>query len=133
MPLWNDEQVASLKAFQACGFFHPFTYGEGELLIPTSEGWTNAEGKVTQTWAHDWMLDWSWKRNDPLVLMKDSRPTVDQVLESRTWDLTDASDLRILEIELMYAQDSASKKTLIRLINLIHEVDLGAMSPWTSL
>jgi hypothetical protein len=64
-PLWTDDQVASLNAYQAAGYFHPFTYGDGADkvdLIATPEGWrAKADGPVVQTWAHSFMLDWSWK------------------------------------------------------------------------
>ena len=62
---WNDNQVASLNAYQAAGYVHPFTHGDGEQqvdLIATRDGWVAKEGgPVVQTWAHEFMADWSWR------------------------------------------------------------------------
>ena len=62
---WNDDQVASLNAYQAAGYVHPFTHGDGEQqvdLIATRDGWVAEEGgPVVQTWAHEFMTDWSWR------------------------------------------------------------------------
>lgn len=62
---WNDDQVASLNAYQESGVFHPFTCGSGEEqvdLTATHDGWiARKSGPVVQTWAHKWMADWSWR------------------------------------------------------------------------
>jgi hypothetical protein len=66
---WTDDEVASLNGYQACGFAHPFTgrrgpNGEETILIATRDGWVEREGgPVVQTWAHSFMVDWSWKRD----------------------------------------------------------------------
>lgn len=67
---WTEDQVASLNGFQQAGFVHPFTYDDPELgkvdLIATPDGWVAKEGgEVVQDWAHDFMLDWSWKSMNP--------------------------------------------------------------------
>ncbi len=61
------EQVKHLNAFQACGFFHPFTCkgqpfmncerknGEGGVLIATRQGWFCPCTKYSQDWAHKFM------------------------------------------------------------------------------
>jgi hypothetical protein len=55
---WTDEEVANLKAFQECGFYHAFMDGQGHTLIPTNEGWVaTARGPVVQDWCHEYMLD----------------------------------------------------------------------------
>ena len=70
---WTDDQVASLNGWQACGYVHPFTgergpNGEETLLIATSAGWVEREGgPVVQTWAHNFMADWSWKAMNPFA------------------------------------------------------------------
>jgi hypothetical protein len=70
---WNEDQVSSLNAYQACGWHHPFTCGEREpdgthhVLVATSDGWqcprcmARGEGYF-QTWCHVFMADWSWNR-----------------------------------------------------------------------
>jgi hypothetical protein len=62
---WTDDQVASLNAYQACGYRHPFTYGDGPAksdMIATRDGWVVIEGgQVVQNWAWAWMADWTWK------------------------------------------------------------------------
>ena len=66
---WDDDQVASLNGYQACGRMHPFTGsvgsgGERATLIATPEGWVEElGGPIVQTWAHNFMLDWSWRRH----------------------------------------------------------------------
>jgi hypothetical protein len=65
---WTADQVASLKGYQACDYVHAFTgprgpNGEETTLIPTPDGWVEREGgPVVQTWAHDFMADWRWKK-----------------------------------------------------------------------
>jgi hypothetical protein len=59
---WNDDQVASLTAYQACGFFHEFTCGRSDCRKPltaTPAGWV-CECGYRQNWAHGFMTDWSW-------------------------------------------------------------------------
>jgi hypothetical protein len=48
---------------------HPFTSEENITLIATPAGWVEIEGgPIVQTWAHDFMLDWSWMREiSPLL------------------------------------------------------------------
>ena len=62
---WTDDQVDSLNAYQNAGYVHPFTYGEGEEkvdLIATRDGWIAKKGgHVVQTWAHEFMANWSWR------------------------------------------------------------------------
>lgn len=53
---WTEDQVKSLNAYQMAGYVHPFTGGKGEILIATTEGWSNG-----QDWAHTFMTDWSWQ------------------------------------------------------------------------
>lgn len=58
---WTDVEIQNLRDYQTCGIFHPFT-GEGCDLIPTPAGWVEREGgPVVQDWAHDWMVDGSWR------------------------------------------------------------------------
>lgn len=63
---WSPDQVASLNAYQDSGRFHPFTgkrkeNGDETVLIATTVGWTETpRGPIVQTWAHDFMADWSW-------------------------------------------------------------------------
>jgi hypothetical protein len=63
---WTQDQVASLNSYQASGRFHPFTgergpKGEETALIATKEGWVEKDGgPVVQTWAHQFMTDWTW-------------------------------------------------------------------------
>jgi len=59
---WNDEQVASLNAYQAADFVHPFTSPQGASLRATAAGWVEHDGgPVVQKWAHSFMADWSWR------------------------------------------------------------------------
>lgn len=62
---WTTDQVASLNAYQACGYMHPFTHGDGDEqvdLVATTDGWVRkAGGRVVQGWAHEFMTNWSWK------------------------------------------------------------------------
>lgn len=59
---WTEDQVESLNAYQQAGVMHPFTSAAGEVLVATREGWVEvAGGPVVQTWAHEWMADWSWR------------------------------------------------------------------------
>jgi hypothetical protein len=58
---WNDDQVASLNAFQQADVFHPFTCTCRETLVATKEGWTCPKCPYRQNWAHACMTDWSWQ------------------------------------------------------------------------
>ncbi len=66
---WTEDQVNSLNGYQACGFHHPFTFGDEPNkvdLIATTDGWVAIEGgSVVQDWAHSFMLNWEWKLSDP--------------------------------------------------------------------
>lgn len=63
---WTFSQVISLNAYQASGRFHPFTgkrkeNGDETVLIATPAGWIETPGgPIVQTWAHEFMADWSW-------------------------------------------------------------------------
>lgn len=70
---WDDDQVMSLNAYQACQWHHPFTCGQREpdgtahVLVAGREGWSCPRcdagvKQYRQTWCHDWMADWSWNR-----------------------------------------------------------------------
>ncbi len=66
---WTNDEVASLNAYQESGFFHPFTgrndllpRGKDDILVATNDGWiSKVDPELSQTWAHAWMADWSWK------------------------------------------------------------------------
>lgn len=61
-PPWSDDQVASLNAYQASDFVHPFTGQQGATLRATAAGWVEHDGgPVVQKWAHQFMADWSWR------------------------------------------------------------------------
>lgn len=64
---FSPEQVASLKGYQECGYFHPFTCGDcGEDLVSITAGWicpTNG-CNYTQDWCHDFMANSSWQSQD---------------------------------------------------------------------
>lgn len=65
---WTSDQVESLKAYQVSGVFHPFTgnndllpVGQDDVLVATPDGWrSDADPSYKQTWAWEWMADWSW-------------------------------------------------------------------------
>ena len=73
--IFTEEQVKSLNEYQKNGFMHPFTCGgrrtdekhlDGEgLLVATVDGWICPYCDYTQDWAHGFMMDWSWKNQDP--------------------------------------------------------------------
>ncbi len=74
----TPQQVDSLNAFQASGKFHPYTcphrgngnhpavepYDRG-MLVATTGGWAcpNVRCDYTQTWAHRFTADWSWRQS----------------------------------------------------------------------
>lgn len=86
MAIFTPEQVKSLNDYQHSGAFHPFTCGgdrtdekhlDGEgLLVATEDGWVCPYCPYQQNWAHQGMLDDSW-RNSPvfniLVMMTDKQ------------------------------------------------------------
>lgn len=72
---FTDDQVASLNAYQTAGYVHPFTGAAGGDLFATRDGWIEKPGgSVVQTWAHEFMGDWSWRQG---VLV--NRPIVDRI------------------------------------------------------
>lgn len=60
---FTPEQVEALNAYQAAGWFHPFTCGnehrDPRTLIAEAEGWRCPKPRCTyrQAWAHEWMAD----------------------------------------------------------------------------
>jgi len=63
---FNEDQVASLNAYQVSGLMHPFTCGgncHAIRLIAALDGWRCASQRCDyrQDWAHEWMTDWSWQ------------------------------------------------------------------------
>jgi len=64
-PVFTDDQVASLKEFQAYRGWHSYTCGasgHGDLL-PDRRGLIclHPNCDYVQTWAHNWTTNWSWK------------------------------------------------------------------------
>jgi hypothetical protein len=90
---WTEDQLNSLNGFQACEYFHPFTCGQREpdnkphVLFATKDGWTCPmcnPNLVCQTWCHEFMADWSWKKSEAESAKLCSDPRVSklrQVLE----------------------------------------------------
>jgi hypothetical protein len=81
---WGADEVSSLLEYQQTGVMHPFTCpnrndGGHELttdlgvLVPTATGWACASCAYTQDWAHDFMLDGSW-RPQPRCVVCGERP-----------------------------------------------------------
>lgn len=68
---FTQDQTDSINAFQACGYWHPFTCGDhcGATLIATVDGFIcpTENCGYTQDWAHVFMCDWSWKRSDAMI------------------------------------------------------------------
>lgn len=60
--IFTKDQVESLNGYQNCGRWHPFTCpcGAGSLTA-TENGWICDSCDYTQDWAHQFMVDWSWK------------------------------------------------------------------------
>lgn len=85
---WTEDQVASLNAYQASGRGHPFTGtrrldGTETILIATTAGWVaNPGGPVVQTWAHDFMVDWSWDLSKRSPMAKPERDLYGKVIPS---------------------------------------------------
>lgn len=70
-PLWSDDQVARLNAFQKARVMHPFTCPaahDGERdLVATPDGWRCPSCDYTQNWAHSFMLGWPLPGEPPVV------------------------------------------------------------------
>jgi len=75
---WSDEQIRSLMDYQHLGFFHPFTCGTKEkhnhpdddaVLVATRDGWVCPCCDYTQKWAHDFMMDGSWRKMIPAAVL----------------------------------------------------------------
>lgn len=78
---WSPEQVKNLNDFQTEGHMHPFTCGSPDCradLVATANGWTCPSGcGYTQNWAHDFMVDGSWRKgaNEIANLLARARKT----------------------------------------------------------
>jgi len=71
---WTEAEVDSLNEYQKDAIFHPFTCpnrGDGPhrethnqlgLLIATKDGWVCPDCFYTQTWAHDFMMDYGRRK-----------------------------------------------------------------------
>lgn len=66
---FTDEQVLSLNAFQRGEKSRPFTcaacsraYKGEHVLVAGRNGLACRGCDFRQSWAIDWMLDWSWER-----------------------------------------------------------------------
>ncbi|HEY6018491.1 MAG TPA: hypothetical protein VIY48_00890 [Candidatus Paceibacterota bacterium] len=64
---FTEDQVASINAYQASNVGHPFTCGsnrhkEQALLIAQVNGWYCPLCDYGQSWAWNWMADWSWEK-----------------------------------------------------------------------
>jgi ribosomal protein S27AE len=71
---FTEDQVKSLNGYQKSGYCHPFTCGndkcpkprfEHSILVAKSDGWHCPRCAYTQTWAHKFMADGSWKEMNP--------------------------------------------------------------------
>ncbi len=64
MAPFTEDQVASVKEYQASGSFHPFTcpacHGSPVLAIEESRLYCTT-CKYEQTWVWDMMANWMWK------------------------------------------------------------------------
>lgn len=84
--VFTPDEVESLNAYQNSGTFHPFTCGgdrmddkhlDGEgVLVAAEDGWHCNFCNYTQSWAHPWMKDWSWKRHHDILRLGDNDATV---------------------------------------------------------
>lgn len=97
---WTDEQVASLNAFQQHGMWHPFTCpNDSSDLIATKNGWKCSKRRCTYTqqWAHDFMLNWSWKTDSDKMekQLKQQRPVLVKPLPRKA--IEGVSDGRVSE------------------------------------
>lgn len=75
---WNQDQIASLNAYQKSCCMHPFTCGNNRgdqahreyaakqedidwgILTATENGWVCPVCGYTQNWAHTFMGNWAW-------------------------------------------------------------------------
>lgn len=57
---WSEDQVESLRKYQAAGYAHPYTGEGGEILTPSRDGWRHKGGGLVQFWALKCHTDWSW-------------------------------------------------------------------------
>lgn len=72
---FTDSQVQSLNQYQPSGVMHPFTCGRcrdelgtevdghftDRMLVATLAGWICPTCDNTQSWAWQFMADWSWE------------------------------------------------------------------------
>lgn len=58
--LFTQDQIDSINAYQVSGIWHPFTCECGEVLNACSEGMKCPKCGHLQTWAHEFMSNWSW-------------------------------------------------------------------------
>jgi len=66
---FDSKQIDSLKRFQECGYYHPFTCGKCRSdLEPTPNGWIcSVEScNYTQDWCHEFMANNTWEKGDKL-------------------------------------------------------------------
>lgn len=78
--VFTPDEVESLNAYQQARVMHPFTCGgdrtddnhlDGEgLLVATVDGWSCPYCPYTQSWAHDWMKNWKWKKQDSSQMIR---------------------------------------------------------------
>ena len=61
MSVFTPDEVASINAFQQCGYFHEFTCLNGDTLVATEDGLMCPNCDFKQEWAHDFMKNWEWK------------------------------------------------------------------------
>lgn len=116
---WTADQVMSLNEYQHAGFRHPFTGetppggGERPVLIATLAGWVECEGgPVVQTWAHDFMADWSWKQRPILGTQYSLEDT--QVIALQLQDAADDMNDEIAQWEkLLLVRGLGSGQILI--------------------
>jgi len=62
---FTQDEVNSINAFQKCGYWHPFTCGDGckSSLVATPNGLECVECNMyRQNWVHDFMANWGWIR-----------------------------------------------------------------------
>jgi hypothetical protein len=69
---FTDDQAESIKGYQKSRYHHPFTCGTKGCHHITL--WVSNDGfhcgncyRWHQTWCHDFMADWSWKKSDELM------------------------------------------------------------------
>ena len=74
----TDDQIASLNAYQESEYVHPYTCGSqscpgrdliGDLPMAADRAGLHCIGGAcghayTQTWAHAWTADWSWRQRE---------------------------------------------------------------------